>query len=273
MSGIIGYIGMREAYPVLIHGLNCFEFRGYDSVGVLTLNNENFDVRKYAGKLANFKEKNDDNQPQGNIGIAHSRWATHGMADEKNAHPHISHSGRLAIVHKGIVENYASLKEKLIKDGFEFKSETDSEVLVNWIEHILNNSENSLQESIQIALNQIVGAYSLILIDKEENAIYTARKGAQLLIGVGDNEEEYMVTTDTSPLGGYTSQVIYMEEEDVYRLSPGEKINLLNLDNLKKSPVIEIFEEELQAIEKDGVEHFMLKEIYEQPKAIIDSYR
>ncbi len=273
MSGIIGYVGKKEAYPILIHGLNCFEFRGYDSVGVVTVDKNEFELRKFAGKLAEFKEKNEANQPKGNIGLAHSRWATHGMADENNAHPHVSYSGRLAIVHKGIVENYSSLKEKLIKDGFEFKSDTDSEVLINWIEHIQSKSQKSLQESIQIALNQVVGAYSIIVLDKEENALYAARKGAQLVIGVGAEEEEFIITTDTSPLGGYTSQVIYMEEEDVYRLAPGEKINLLNLDNLQKSPVIEEFEEELHAIEKGDFDHFMLKEIYEQPKAIIDSYR
>jgi len=271
MSGIIGYVGPKEAYPVLIHGLNRFEFRGYDSVGVVTLENKNFSVRKKSGKLDNFIKQNQASQPEGNLGIGHLRWATHGMANEKNAHPHISHSGRLAIVHKGIVENYASLREKLKVEGFEFKSDTDSEVLINWIEHIFNTSGTELQEAIQIALNQIVGAYSLIVIDREEQALYAARKGAQLVIGVG--EEEYVVSTDTSPLGAFTTRVIYMEEEDVYRLSPKEEIRLLNLDNIRKSPVIEKLEEELEAIEKDGFEHFMLKEIYEQPKAIIDSYR
>ncbi|HLS29421.1 MAG TPA: glutamine--fructose-6-phosphate transaminase (isomerizing) [Flavobacteriaceae bacterium] len=273
MSGIIGYIGEKEAYPVLIHGLNRFEFRGYDSVGVVTIDNNTLSVRKNAGKLKSFKQQNQDKGPKGNIGLGHLRWATHGMASEENAHPHISHSGRLAIVHKGIVENYASLKEKLVGEGFKFKSDTDSEVLINWIEYIFNNSQTSLQESIQIALNQIVGAYSLIIIDREEEAIYAARKGAQLVIGVGDGGSEYVVATDTSPLGAYAKKVIFMEEEDVYRLSPSEEIKLLNLDNIKKSPVIEKLEEELDAIEKDGFDHYMLKEIYEQPKAIIDSYR
>lgn len=273
MSGIIGYIGEKEAYPVLIHGLNRFEFRGYDSVGVVTLDNKSLSIRKKAGKLKSFKEENEKDTPKGNIGLGHLRWATHGMANEENAHPHLSHSGRLAIVHKGIVENYASLKEKLIEEGFDFKSDTDTEVLINWIEYIFFNNKSSLQESIQIALNQIVGAYSLIIIDREEEAIYTARKGAQLVIGVGDGENEYVVATDTSPLGAYTKKVIFMEEEDVYRLSASEEIKLLNLDNIKKSPVIEKLEEELEAIEKDGFDHYMLKEIYEQPKAIIDSYR
>lgn len=273
MSGVIGYIGEKEAYPVLIHGLNRFEFRGYDSIGVATSKDGKISIRKNAGKLQGFKQENERDRPKGNIGIGHSRWATHGMPNKENAHPHLSHSGRFAIVHKGIVENYASLKEKLMDEGFEFVSDTDTEVLINWIEYVYNKGEVSLQEAIQIALNQVVGAYSLIILDKKEEALYAARKGAQLVIGVGDNEKEYVVATDTSPLGEYTKRVIYMEEEDVYRLAPGEKIQLLNLDNIKKSPVIEKLEEELEAIEKDGFDHYMLKEIYEQPKAIVDSFR
>lgn len=273
MSGVIGYIGGREAYPVLIHGLNRFEFRGYDSIGIATVKDGEFIVRKDSGKLEAFKKKNQENVPLGKIGIGHSRWATHGMPNHQNAHPQISHSGRFAVVHKGIVENYASLKEKLKEEGFEFTSDTDSEVLINWIEYIYKNGDMDFQSAIQIALNQMVGAYSLIIIDREEEALYAARKGAQLVIGVGDNEKEYVVATDTSPLGEYTQRVIYMEEEDVYRLAPGEKIQLLNLDNITKSPVIEKLEEELEAIEKDGFDHYMLKEIYEQPKAIIDSFR
>src|SRR5699024_7980465 len=193
------------------------------------------------------------------------------IANDINAHPHISTSGRLAIVHKGIVENHASLKEQLLKELFEFKSETDTEVLINWIEHIRNSGDYSLLEAIQVALNQVVGAYSMMVLDKEEHALYAVRKGAQLVIGVG--EEEYVVATDSTPLNAYTDKVINMEEEDVYRLVPGEEIEVLNLKNIKKSPVIEELEEALDIIEKDGFAHFMLKEIYEQPKAIVDSYR
>lgn len=271
MSGIIGYIGKKDAYAVLIHGLNRFEFRGYDSIGTAVLAANEFQIHKHAGRLAAYKEAVGENLPKGNIGIGHSRWATHGVANDLNAHPHVSNSGQLAIVHKGIVENHASLKEQLLKEGFEFKSDTDTEVLINWIEHIRNSGNYSLLEAIQVALNQVVGAYSMMVLDKEEHALYAVRKGAQLVIGVG--EEEYVVATDSTPLNAYTDKVINMEEEDVYRLVPGEEIEVLNLKNIEKSPVIEELEEALDIIEKDGFAHFMLKEIYEQPKAIVDSYR
>lgn len=271
MSGIVGYIGKKEAYSVVMHALNRFEFRGYDSIGTAVLADNEFLIHKHAGKLATFKESVGTDLPKGNIGIGHSRWATHGVANEVNAHPHVSSSGRLAIVHKGIVENHASLKEQLLKEGFKFQSETDTEVLINWIEHIRNTNGHDLLESIQIALNQVVGAYSIIILDKEEDALYAVRKGAQLVIGVG--EGEYVVATDSTPLNAYTENAINMEEEDVYRLVPGKEIEVLNLKNIEKSPVIEKLEEALDIIEKDGFDHFMLKEIYEQPKAIVDSFR
>src|SRR5699024_6851226 len=196
---------------------------------------------------------------------------THGMANELDAHPHLSNSGKLAMVHKGIVENYASLKENLLEEGFTFQSETDTEVMVNWIEHIRDINVYSILKAMQIALNPVVGAYSIILMNKEENALYAVRKGAQLVVGVG--EGEFVVATDTTPLGKYTENVIYMEEKDVYRLEPGVDIEVLNLDNIEKSPVIEKIEEALEMIEKDGFDHFMLKEIYEQPEVIVDSFR
>src|SRR5690625_477469 len=171
MSGIIGYIGNKEAYPVLIHGLNRFEFRGYDSVGTAVLTTNNFHIHKHAGKLATYKEAVGEDLPKGTIGIGHSRCATHGVANDVNAHPHVSNTGQLAIVHKGIVENHASLKEQLLQEGFKFKSETDTEVLINWIEHIRNANGYNLLESIQIALNQVVGAYSLIILDRDEEAM------------------------------------------------------------------------------------------------------
>lgn len=271
MSGIIGYIGKGEAFPILLHGLNRFEFRGYDSVGTGTISNGEFEFHKHAGKLKDLKEKLGENTPKGNIGIAHSRWATHGVSNELNSHPHVSNSGRLAIVHKGIVENYASLKEKLVEEGYKFESETDTEVLVNWIEHIQKTNDYSLLEAIQVAMNQVVGAYSLILVDKAENAMYAVRKGAQLVIGV--DKDAYVVATDSASLSTITDEVIYMEEKDVYRLAHGEEIKVLNLDNITKSPIIEKLEEALETIEKDGYAHFMLKEIYEQPQMIIDSFR
>lgn len=271
MSGIIGYIGKKDAFPVLVQGLDRFEFRGYDSVGTGTIHNGAFVVHRHAGKLKDFKGAIESNPPKGNIGIAHSRWATHGVANDQNAHPQLSNSGNLAIVHKGIVENYASLKEKLIEEGYTFQSETDTEVLVNWIEHIQKANDLKLQEAIQVALNQVIGAYSIIVIDRSEEAMYAVRKGAQLIVGV--DEAAYVVATDSASLGTLTDKIIHMEEKDVYRLALGEEIDILNLDNLHKTPVIVEMEQALEEIEKDGFAHFMLKEIYEQPKVIVDSYR
>lgn len=272
MSGIIGYIGKQEAFPILIHGLNRFEFRGYDSVGVVTSNKNNFNVYKTAGKLTDLKNFTSHEKILGNIGMGHSRWATHGMATDENAHPHISNSGRLAIVHKGIIENYASLQEKLEGHGYTFKSETDSEVLVNWIEEVMLSNNLDVQTAIQVALTSVVGAYSIIVMDKEdETAIYTARKGSPLVVGVG--EGEFIIASDTSPIIQYLKQVMYIDEEDVYQLKANGKINILNLANAEKTPEIEALEDELEALEKGDFDHFMLKEIYEQSKVIVDAFR
>lgn len=271
MSGIIGYIGKKEAFPILIHGLNRFEFRGYDSVGIVTMDNNEFNVYKTAGKLTELKHFTKDQNIKGNIGMGHSRWATHGMPNEDNAHPHLSNSGNLAIVHKGIVENYASLKLKLEKNGFNFNSETDSEVLINLIEDIQISNDLDLKTAIQWALNQVVGAYSVIILDKVTQELYTARKGSPLVIGVAD--DGFVIASDTSPIVHYTKEVIYMEEEDIYELDKEGKISILNLSNIEKTPAIELLEMELEAIEKGDFDHFMLKEIFEQPKVIIDAYR
>jgi len=274
MSGIIGYTGNRKAVEVLTHGLSHFEFRGYDSIGLMVLENNTFETRKQAGKLKDFLASNDMMPLKGSIGLAHSRWATHGEANEVNAHPHLSNSGRLAIVHKGIVENYSSLKGKLKDEGYSFVSETDSEILINWIEHIMFSEKITLQEAIQVALNQVVGAYSIIVMDKQEKELYAVRKGAQLMIGVGENNSEFIISTDSSPLGKYIKNVINMEEEDVYRLVANEEIKVINLNNNNvKNPIVEKLEEELFVIEKDGFEHYMHKEIYEQPNAIKESFR
>lgn len=272
MSGIIGYIGQKEAFPILIHGLNRFEFRGYDSVGVVTLEKNEFKIFKTAGKLKDLKNFNKEYDLHGKIGMGHSRWATHGKPTEENAHPHVSNSGKLAIVHKGIVENYASLKEKLIKSAYTFKSETDSEVLINLIEEIQLKNDLNLETAIQIALNQVVGAYSIIVMNLEEpNTIYVARKGSPLVIGVG--EKEFIIASDTSPIIEFVHKVMYIDEEDIYKLSNDGDIDILNLSNVEKSPAIEALEMELEAIEKGEFEHFMLKEIFEQPKVITDAFR
>ncbi|HLS71113.1 MAG TPA: glutamine--fructose-6-phosphate transaminase (isomerizing) [Chitinophagaceae bacterium] len=272
MSGIIGYIGKKEAFPILIHGLNRFEFRGYDSVGVVTLEKDEYKVFKTASKLKDLKNFNKEYDLYGKIGMGHSRWATHGKPSEENAHPHMSNSGKLSIVHKGIVENYASLKEKLIKSGYTFKSETDTEVLINLIEEVQLKNNLNLETAIQIALNQVVGAYSIIIMNLDEpETIYVARKGSPLVIGVGENE--FIIASDTSPIIEFVQKVMYIDEEDIYKLSSNGDIGILNLSNVDKSPAIEALEIELEAIEKGEFKHFMLKEIFEQPKVIIDAFR
>src|SRR5690625_613525 len=272
MSGIIGYIGKKEAFPILIHGLNRFEFRGYDSVGVVTLEKDEYKVFKTASKLKDLKNFNKEYDLYGKIGMGHSRWATHGKPGEENAHPHMSNSGKLSIVHKGIVENYASLKEKLIKSGYTFKSETDTEVLINLIEEVQLKNNLNLETAIQIALNQVVGAYSIIIMNLDEpETIYVARKGSPLVIGVGENE--FIIASDTSPIIEFVQKVMYIDEEDIYKLSSNGDIGILNLSNVDKSPAIEALEIELEAIEKGEFKHFMLKEIFEQPKVIIDAFR
>lgn len=272
MSGIIGYIGKKEAFPILIHGLNRFEFRGYDSVGVVTLEKDEYKVFKTAGKLKDLKNFNKEYDLYGKIGMGHSRWATHGKPSEENAHPHMSNSGKLSIVHKGIVENYASLKEKLIKSGYTFKSETDTEVLINLIEEVQLKNNLNLETAIQIALKQVVGAYSIIIMNLDEpETIYVARKGSPLVIGVGENE--FIIASDTSPIIEFVQKVMYIDEEDIYKLSSNGDIDILNLSNVGKSPAIEALEIELEAIEKGEFKHFMLKEIFEQPKVIIDAFR
>lgn len=271
MSGIIGYIGKKEAFPILIHGLNRFEYRGYDSVGIVTLNEGQFSIYKTAGKLKELKDFTKEQNVSGNIGMGHSRWATHGQVNEENAHPHLSNSGKLAIVHKGIVENYASLKAKLVKSGYHFKSETDSEVLINLIENIQLEHELDLHTAIQWALNQVVGAYSIIVLNTEEQLLYAARKGSTLVVGVG--EDEFIIASDTSPIIHYTKQVIYIEEEDIYKFNLNGDMDILNLSNIEKTPPVQQLETELETIEKGGYDHFMLKEIFEQPKVIVDAYR
>ncbi len=272
MSGIIAYIGKKEAFPILINGLNRFEFRGYDSVGVITMKDATFNLYKTAGRLNDLKHFTSDQFVEGSIGMGHSRWATHGEPSDENAHPHLSNSGRLSIVHKGIIENYSSLKEKLQNSGYVFHSETDSEVLINLIEEVLIKEESSLEDAIRIALNQVVGAYSIIVMDQQdEDALYISRKGSPLVIGVG--EEEYFIASDASPIIQYTKNVIYIEEEDVAKIERSGEISIKSLQNISKSPFIQELETELEAIEKGNFDHFMLKEIFEQPKVIVDAFR
>ncbi len=272
MCGIVAYIGKKEAYPILVKGLQRLEYRGYDSAGAVMLNQGDLNLYKKAGKVADLKHFAGDQDVTGTIGIGHTRWATHGVPNDVNAHPHISHSGRLALIHNGIIENYATLKEQLKKRGFEFKSDTDTEVLVNLIEEIQQKENLSLEDAVRIALNEVVGAYAIVVIDRtDENLLVAARKGSPLVVGVG--KDEYFVASDASPIIEYTKNVVYLDDQEYAVIPRNGRMQVKTLGNVEKTPFIEELEMDLEAIEKGGFDHFMLKEIYEQPKVIADAVR
>lgn len=274
MCGIVGYIGYREAYPIVIKGLKRLEYRGYDSAGVMIYDGENVKVCKTKGKVANLEEKaSKEMTTNGNIGIGHTRWATHGVPNDVNSHPHISNSGDLVIIHNGIIENYAPLKAELMKRGYVFHSDTDTEVLVNLIEEVQKKEKLKLGKAVQVALNQVVGAYAIAVFDiKNPNEIVAARLGSPLAIGVG--EGEYFIASDASPFIEYTSNAIYLEDGEManIRLHKGMKVRKIKDDSLV-DPYIQELQMNLEQIEKGGYDHFMLKEIYEQPSVIKDTYR
>ena len=274
MCGIVGYIGYREAYPIVIKGLKRLEYRGYDSAGVMLYDGENLKLCKTKGKVSDLEAKAvKEITTSGVIGIGHTRWATHGVPNDVNSHPHLSNSGNLAIIHNGIIENYAPLKEELIKRGYVFHSDTDSEVLVNLIEDIQIKEELKLGKAVQVALNQVVGAYAIAVFDKKNpNEIVAARLGSPLAIGVG--EGEYFIASDASPFIEYTSNAIYLEDGEIanIRLHKPMKIRKIKDDTLV-DPYIQELQMNLEQIEKGGYDHFMLKEIYEQPNVIKDTYR
>lgn len=275
MCGIVGYIGHREAYPIVIKGLKRLEYRGYDSAGVMLYDNASgIKLCKTKGKVSDLEAKaNEGFTVNGNIGIGHTRWATHGVPNDVNSHPHLSNSGDLVIIHNGIIENYAPLKEELIKRGYTFKSDTDTEVLVNLIEEVQKKENIKLGKAIQIALNQVVGAYAIAVFDKKNpNELVAARLGSPLAIGVG--EGEYFVASDASPFIEYTSNAVYLEDGEManIRLHKPIKIRKIKDDSLV-DPYIQELQMNLEQIEKGGYDHFMLKEIYEQPSVIKDTYR
>ena len=274
MCGIVGYIGYREAYPIVIKGLKRLEYRGYDSAGVMLYDGENLKLCKTKGKVSDLEAKAaTEITTNGTIGIGHTRWATHGVPNDVNSHPHLSNSGDLAIIHNGIIENYAPLKEELIKRGYVFHSDTDSEVLVNLIEDIQIKEKLKLGKAVQVALNQVVGAYAIAVFDKKNpNEIVAARLGSPLAIGVG--EGEYFIASDASPFIEYTSNAIYLEDGEManIRLHKPMKIRKIKDDSLV-DPYIQELQLNLEQIEKGGYDHFMLKEIYEQPNVIKDTYR
>jgi glucosamine--fructose-6-phosphate aminotransferase (isomerizing) len=271
MCGIVGYTGSRQAYPVILKGLKRLEYRGYDSSGVALLKNGELNVYKKKGKVAELEEfmigKNIDAQ----IGIGHTRWATHGEPSDRNAHPHQSANGKIAMIHNGIIENYALIKQDLIKKGYQFTSDTDTEVLLNFIEDIQTNNACSLEEAIRIALKRVTGAYCILIIERDNpDTIIAARKGSPLVIGIGKGE--HFLASDASPIIEYTKEVVYVNDYELAIVKPDELI-LKNLGNEKITPYVTKLDMELAAIEKGGYEHFMIKEIFEQPSTIFDCLR
>lgn len=270
MCGIVGYTGPREAYPVILKGLKRLEYRGYDSSGVALLNH-GLKVYKKKGKVADLEEALIGQDVQGHIGIGHTRWATHGEPSDRNAHPHLSASGRLAMIHNGIIENYALIKKELLHKGYTFHSDTDTEVLLNFIDDIQQHNECSLEEAVRVALKRVVGAYCILLIDREDpHTIIAARKGSPLVIGIGKGE--HFLASDASPIIEYTKEVVYVNDYELAIVRPDELI-LKNLGNEKVTPYVTRLDLELAAIEKGGYDHFMIKEIHEQPSTIYDCLR
>jgi glutamine---fructose-6-phosphate transaminase (isomerizing) len=271
MCGIVGYTGPREAYPIIIKGLKRLEYRGYDSTGVALQNSTGVKVYKKKGKVADLEDAILGRDLHAHVGIGHTRWATHGEPSDRNAHPHQSASGKLAMIHNGIIENYSQLKNELISKGYTFHSDTDTEVLLNFIEEIKTNNNCPLEEAIRIALKRVVGAYVILLIDADDpNTIVAARKGSPLVIGIGKGE--HFLGSDASPMLEYTKEVVYVNDYELAIVKPDELI-LKNLGNEKVTPYVQKLDLELAAIEKGGYDHFMLKEIFEQPQTIYDCLR
>ncbi|SDR92955.1 glucosamine--fructose-6-phosphate aminotransferase (isomerizing) [Gillisia sp. Hel1_33_143] len=275
MCGIVGYIGFREAYPIVLKGLQRLEYRGYDSAGIALYDGEELNLCKTKGKVADLKAKFEETgtSTEGHVGIGHTRWATHGVPNDVNSHPHYSNSGNLVIIHNGIIENYSALKKELVKRGYTFQSDTDTEVLVNLIEDVMSKEDIKLGKAVQIALNQTVGAYAITVFDKRKpNELVVARLGSPLAIGIGENE--YFIASDASPFIEFTSNAIYLEDGEmaVVRLDKEIKVRKIQDDTLV-DPYVQELQLNLEQIEKGGYDHFMMKEIYEQPNAITDTYR
>lgn len=274
MCGIVGYIGPKEAYPIIIKGLKRLEYRGYDSAGLALFDGDKFASSKTKGKVSELEERAQTEQTtKGSMGIGHTRWATHGVPNDVNSHPHFSNSGELVIIHNGIIENYEPLKKELINRGYTFKSDTDTEVLINLIEDVQKNKGLKLGKAVQVALNQVVGAYAICVMDiKKPNEIVAARLGSPLAIGIG--EGEYFVASDASPFIEYTNNAIYLEDEELAIIRTHKPIKIRKIKTDKEvSPYIQELQLNLEQIEKGGYEHFMLKEIYEQPDVICDTFR
>jgi len=271
MCGIVAYVGEKQAYPILLKGLQRLEYRGYDSAGVALLNGQ-LQIYKCKGKVSDLKAHVNGTIKEGTLGMGHTRWATHGAPNDVNAHPHLSESKQLAIIHNGIIENYATLKEELIQRGFTFKTETDTEVLINLIEDIQQKEGVDLEHAFRIALNQVVGAYAIVVMSKDNpNTLIAAKKSSPLVIGIG--KDEYFLASDATPIIEYTKNVVYLEDEEMAIITKGKDIVMKTIQNQPVTPYIEELQMNLEAIEKGGYDHFMLKEIFEQPQSIYNSLR
>ncbi|QMU31006.1 glutamine--fructose-6-phosphate transaminase (isomerizing) [Adhaeribacter radiodurans] len=270
MCGIVAYVGHREACPIIIKGLKRLEYRGYDSAGIALLNG-NLNVYKKKGKVSELESFISDKNTHSHIGMGHTRWATHGEPNDANAHPHYSSSKKIAIIHNGIIENYGSLKQHLVNKGYEFHSDTDSEVFINLIEDIRENNHISLAEAVRLALHEVVGAYAIVVISHDSpNQLIAARKGSPLVIGIG--KDEFFLASDATPIIEYTNEVVYLNDYELAVIKDGQ-LDIRTREDVSQTPYIQKLELELESIEKGGYPHFMLKEIFEQPRSILDSMR
>lgn len=271
MCGIVAYVGERDAYPLILKGLKRLEYRGYDSSGVALLHHSELNIYKKKGKVSELEAQYSGKEPRATVGIGHTRWATHGEPNDKNAHPHYSNNRKLAIIHNGIIENYASIKKQLLQKGHVFHSDTDTEVLIHFIEDIQLETGHGLEESVRLALREVVGAYAIVIISADHpGQLIAARKGSPLVIGIGENE--FFFASDATPIIEYTKDVVYLDDYQVAVAREG-KLSIQSLDNLVTIPYIQKLEMELETIEKGGYDHFMIKEIFEQPRSIADSMR
>jgi glucosamine--fructose-6-phosphate aminotransferase (isomerizing) len=271
MCGIVAYIGKKEAYPILIKGLHRLEYRGYDSAGVALINSK-LNVYKCKGKVADLEAFAKDKDKSGTLGMGHTRWATHGAPNDANAHPHVSQDGKITIIHNGIIENYHPLKEGLKSRGHVFNSDTDTEVLAHLIEDIQKNEKCDLAEAVRIALNEVIGAYAIVVISQDEpNQLIGAKKGSPMVVGIG--EDEFFIASDATPIVEFTKNVVYLEDEEIAIIRRGEELKIKTIKNKNKTPYVQALEMQLEELEKGGYEHFMMKEIYEQPRSIKDTMR
>ena len=273
MCGIVAYIGKKQAFPIILKGLKRLEYRGYDSAGIALINQDQLKVFKKAGKVSNLEEFMLHQDHSGNSGIGHTRWATHGAPTDTNAHPHVSMDGSIALIHNGIIENYNALKQELIRQGYLFKSETDTEVLVHLVDFISKKENVWFGEALRLALLNVVGAYAIVAISKNfPDQMVAARKSSPLVVGIGENGDFYLAS-DATPIVEYTKRVVYLEDEEIAVIKLGEELKIYNISDQEKTPYIQQLELELEALEKGGYDHFMLKEIHEQPRSIHDCFR